>query len=783
MADPIDPTSTAANMSDLTDSTDKAAAGFTNLGDQAVGAGVKLGSIDGITAALGGAFSLLKNKLADAGISLSNLGNLGPEQASKLGMITTAILGVKESYTNLAGLDTSRLNTFSGQISHLMEIIKQGPGTSMATDAIKSLTDKMTKMGAPAGVVKVAIDELKKGVTTMADAFFVSADNALRLQDGMFRLTMQSGGAGALFDKLSDSVQGIGDNFENLDQVSQMYNARLIETREATHLTMDQVANYAAMVTKMPGGLKSLMDSQGVTTESTNILTDSIRYAVGAGRDEAEVFDDMSKAMSQYGMSGDSALKFTARMTEVSDTLHARISDVHGALMQSAEAFKNYVGAGSGPNGAAAMTQGMSRSMEEYVARLTSVGVPVQNAIDMFKKYTDTMHGMTVGQKAFLSAQSGGVGGLQGSFQIDAMLKKGDFEGVRKMTESTLKKMTGSHIVSLDEATKSQSAAATYQKQLMILQQGPLGAQAKTQEEAENLLESMRKGEAPKLGADDTKVAQQSLEKTVDRGVKWQERTHSVIRKTNERLDALIMLASNNNLKTAQAALASGASLGGGTDEKGGGLDTDRQEMLRSGTAGASGTQEGVFRDLGSIVSDMPMAVKGSMKSFMETMSGGSKGGNSKSADEVMRTIDLWKQGIKDMPKDQQEAAMKQADNASNLISQAKETKATRGIFGRGFETGEDTTQTLTPNTNQDYTPAGQQVGKAVPTSTTHSNAHIRPGASPTAAAAGGAGGAQPIPVTLVGSNINVNVTSTCPHCGRSNTSSQTGSVNVAANT
>lgn len=776
MADPTNPTTTPAIVAPTTADNDA----WSRYTDLTTAAGTKLNDFtsSGSLAKLG--MDALSGAFAAAGSKLQGLTDLASTHSETFGMMATSILGVKKSFDNLAGVDGSRLITFSGQFEHLMEIIKQGPGTSLAKDSIDKILETMKKGGAAPELLAKAMSELKSGVVSTASAFLQSADNIVRLQDSIFQLSMQAGGAPALFDKIGMTIQSAGDHFEQMNQVSDKYVQRMIESKNVTHLSDETLASYASTINKMPGGLRALVDSQGVTTKSSNILTDSILYAVGAGRDQAEVFEDMNKAMSQYGASGDDALKFSARMTEVADTLGAQMKDVRGAVNASADAFKGFVGVGMGPGGVAAMTQGMSKAMEEYVARLKEVGVPVQNAIDMFQQYTSNLHSMTIGQKAFLSAQSGGPGGLRGGFQIDAMIKKGDFEGVRRKMEETLKKMTGP-IVSLDEASKSESAAARYQKQLMILQQGPLGAQAKTPEEAENLLESLRKGEKPRgAPGEDQKTAAASLEKTVQRGADWQERTHTEVQGTNDRLDGLLLLASGNNLRTAQGALTGGQQLAGGFNQKGSGVQPGQAEFLRqqSATGAGTGTLEGVFKGLGDAVKNMPMAAKSAMTALQEALAGGNLKKIHESQEAMKKQLEAWKSSMASM-QGMTEAQKHLQENAATKLGQAVDSSvkqaATKPLF-------HPTTFTPTGDTST----AGQQVGAAIPSAKQAAAATPAPVAlsgqhAPTGSALPSGAPGQPVPVQLVGSGITVKITGTCPHCNRDmTTSGHTSSVTQA---
>src|SRR5271166_894026 len=660
-------------------------------------------SSSGVT--MSGILDLVGNAATRAAGGFEKLDQWSEDRPAKFGMLTTAILGAKEAYTSLAGVDTSRLSTFTGQMKEMLDTIQQSPiGSATARVAIDSTLAAMKERGATASQLTAAEKRLTQGITDSAKAFFTSADNVARMQNAMIQLTLQGEGSNALFGEISKTMQGVGDDLENLSNVTDKYLDVLVATQKETGLSQEKVMEYAAQINRMPGGLRSLLESTGVTTDSTNILTDAIKYATGAGRDQKEVFEDMSTAMTSYKVTGEDALRFSARMTQVADSLGAQVTDVHNALKQSADAFKMFVGAGSN---AKDMTQGMAKAMESYVSELTSIGVPAQNAIEMSKNYTDQLSKLSIAQKSFLSAQSGGPGGLRGAYQIDAMIKKGDFEGIRRKTEETLKRMTGP-IVSLDEAQKSDVAAERYTRQLQLLQQGPLGGQAKTQQEAENLLEAMRTGAKTPVttAAEDTKTAQQSLEKVIERGHKIEELSHTELRDINAGVSALVIKAGAANLMTARTTMTgAGGALEGGYGGVGGGISPDRQEMLRRRSAAAptGGSTEGIFRDMGEMIEKLPMAVKNTMQSFGEALKGHSANAIRQSSEAVSRSIAQYRESMKNMPADQRAAAMQQADDAAALVSRAvQQSSSLKPAALPGFSNLDD------------YSPAGRQVGGAI---------------------------------------------------------------------
>ena len=122
-----------------------------------------------------------------------------------------------------------------------------------------------------------------------------------------------------------------------------------------------------------------------------------------------KVVADMNRAVNEYGVSLNTALEFTSRITDISNKYGAQVEDVRNSLLGSADAFKMFT---AGEADAGKMTQNLSEVMNEYVGRLTSIGVPAQNAIGLFNEMSGAISSMGVANKSFLSSQTGGPGGL-----------------------------------------------------------------------------------------------------------------------------------------------------------------------------------------------------------------------------------------------------------------------------------------------------------------------------------------------------------------------------------
>src|SRR6185369_1878056 len=272
-------------------------------------------------------------------------------------------------------------------------------------------------------------------------------------------------------------------------------------------------------------------------------------------------FADMTKAMSEYGVSGGDALRFSARMTEVADAVGAQFKDVQTALHGVSDEFKSYVNDGANAN---KMTQGMADSMRSYVSELTAVGVPAQNAIEMFKNYSSQLKSMSIGQQAFLSTMGGGPGGLRGALQVQDDLAKGNFDKIRKQVEQTLKKTSGP-LITREEAMKSEQGSAQYVRQMQVLQQGPLGSMAKTPGEADSLIRAMKEGKAFKPEAG--KGPEQTLQDTMAKGQEWQKGSYTELTKVNTNLENIRLRGGFANLATTEKMVtaAGGRSMMGGS--------------------------------------------------------------------------------------------------------------------------------------------------------------------------------------------------------------------------
>jgi hypothetical protein len=522
-------------------------------------------------------------QLNAVGVNLNTNQKLTEGQTAAFGALTSSVLGARKAFDNLSGLDTTRVNTFTKQWTEFQSVLDNSPVYQSAKAQVEAITQAMGKAGVEASkMVGKSVEELKR----YANAFFESADNASRLQESVVQLAAKTGG-------LNQVMGAAGPNLSNLNELTQNYETVVQKAMEATHTTRGEMELYFAQLGTIPGALQAVVTSSQDASKNVSMLTAVTQYAIGAHRKQEEVVMDLRTAFRDYNIVGEDALKFTARMGELSNKFGVELSDVRDALTATAGNFKMF---GNEAEGAAKM-------MNQYLGSLESTGISGATAIPIIQKMTDGIKGMSIAQKSFLSAQTGGPGGLMGGFQIEKMLREGHLDQVMDKVKQTLTKQMGP-LVSISEAAVDPAAAARLVKQRAMLMQGPLGQFAGDEQSASRIIEGMKNQQSGKsiiadlsktglAGAGDKGSAQDIMKQ----GVMWQEKTHTVMNDILEEIRGAQGSGGIANLTTIQR---SGTAVVGAKMNQGEFGGQFRRDLLRgSETAANAGGEAGKDLALG----------------------------------------------------------------------------------------------------------------------------------------------------------------------------------------
>ncbi len=495
MADTIDPTKLD------TDAIQNSASVLGNVHIQASNATEALVNFGTAGMEVTSVMGQLENKLHMMKAALSETGDLGIRQSAAFSALSVSVLGARESF-KVFETATPTLNTFTGQITDTIALL------TAQNAPVGTLVETLSRAG-----VNVPKEKIKEGagaVKTFALEMAKSADNALRLQAGLFQMSAVTGS----LTKVTDAA---GTEFERMNELSGIHDAMIRSTAESMQVSADVAEQYYMKLGQVPGALESTVDMAEKGGAKVSMLSATMSYAIGSGRDYSEVIDDLKLAYTNMGLEGENALKFTARMGEISNKFGVELSVVRQSLKAATEDLKKFGGEGM-KNGD--IIQGAARMMNDYTKALKSTGISGASAIGIVQDMTNKIANLDVAQRAFLSQRSGGAGGLRGAFQIENMIKSGNIDEVMRKVQSTMQQQFGK-IVTGEEAAKSESAASRAIMQRQMLQQGPLGAFAKSEQDAARILEAFSARSEGKIS--EKELSDTIVQETMDKGLKFQE--------------------------------------------------------------------------------------------------------------------------------------------------------------------------------------------------------------------------------------------------------------------
>jgi len=655
---------------------------------------------------------------------------LSEQQVNQFNLVSTAILGVRTSFKELDNLKGAG---FVSQIEFITETMRNThSGISMLTDLITNQFGK-------------AIPDSIKGSFSSLQAFAMnlaqSADNALKTRTEFLSLSAATG-------NLDKVYKVAGPGLKNMNELILRQKEMIGAASQATLLSTDQIEKYYSELGKVPVALESVVTGTSKSGTSMNMLTAAIKLSQGSGRAFTDIMHDLSTAFTEYGLTGESALKFSVRMGDVANNLGLDIKSVTSHLTTAASAFSRFVTAGES---AYKMSEGLASITNEYVQALKLSGVTGTHSLEIVKNMTSAISGMSIQQKAFLSGQTGGPGGLMGAFQIEKMMREGDIKGVMKKIRAQMSGQLGK-IVSHEDAEKSQGAAAQYTRQISLLQGGPLGKLAANVEDAERLLEAFTKGDT---GIDELKDS--SLGKTLDKGTELQQSMATDLGVIRSVVETQQGLGDVTNLKLMQSFTGSSSisKFSKGAAEAGGKGALHYGEGIHAGILKDSGSDTLIFN-----IKQFQKEFKAIFPNMSHALSGITKQLDNPSDAAVIKVevakleeqIKIQRASLKKMPKEKQEAVKKQIAAEEDLLNQAKKVIGVGGSpkFPKpGVGSAEES-----------YAP-GSMLGTA-----TTAAIGGKPGiaAKPKVGTSGATYTGGPIPVT---GSIEVKVHAICVNCGK----------------
>lgn len=457
-------------------------------------------SYNGLSSALSGAVSSgyekVNNLIKNANQSLKETTTLTAAQTNGWSALATAALGAGNSFKNIStGFDTTGLQTFQDQWKSTLNEIQKNPLSQAGQAGISGLGEIFQRMGMP-------IDTITKALSGTAGPFLEFGKNILEGSNQVQEFKNSQIQAAAQTGTWGNVLRSAAPDLSNLNDLILSNASVLNESSKSTGLSQERLGSYYNQLSKIPGALTSQVQGLGDATQKTNLLTAAVNLASGSGRSFGSVVEDLNTAFVSFGVEGENALRMTSRFGEISQRTGAPLNMVRETLKATAEQFKSFANAG---DSSLRQFEGLSNITNQYYSSLRTSGMSAQGALSTITDMTKAVSGLTTAQKAFISQQTGGPGGMMGAFQIQKDLQDGDLEGVFNKMRDTIMKQMGGNIVSLEQAGQSEQAANQYQRQIMMLRQGPLGSMVGNDMDASRLLQGLQNNDASsisRLGAD-----------------------------------------------------------------------------------------------------------------------------------------------------------------------------------------------------------------------------------------------------------------------------------------
>lgn len=762
----IDP----AAMADAAASADSTAQSLSNLGSVANNVQDHMNVLSDVVKGAKNRFDEFTASMGKVGVSLNQNHALSAQQTTQFGLLATAVFGSQKAFEGLAGVDTKSLSTFGDQIGYLTQNLGQGKN---AVGALVRLAEEGFGAIVP-NAAKKSVGAMKSFLSNLTE----SADNSLRLQNAVIQLAAKTG-------TLNDVYNKTGPTLGKMNSLLASQNAIMDKAQASTGLGRTTIDQYYASLGAVPKALQETVSGVDNASNSMSMLTATIKLATGSGRDYDSIIKDLHTAFTEYGITGENALIFTARFSEISSKFGVELDIVHSGLIGATSAFKNMTDAGAAAH---TMTEGLAGVMNDYVGGLMKAGMSGQHAVDTIKDMTDNMSRMGIAQKAFLSAQTGGPGGLMGGFQIEKMIREGNVAGVQDKVMQTMQKQFGK-ITTLDEAGQSEQGAAQLQKQITMLKQGPLGQMVKSDQDAYKLLESMRARQDGRA-APATPLDQKGLQSAIAKGSSIEEKSFTQLTSIRQHLESIRRSAETSNLGFLQQGLT--ASTGGGSlgtqtpaqresqrnltkgmaqaDTSGGKLTATHDAQMKAGGQYIDSSGKiaaNTITDFQKWFNTIPKSLAASMDVIQQAISTGKKENIPAALDQVRKDIAdkraSLQASVSGMSKEdiaKQTAQINLEEKTNNQASSYFKNSGSLGTTGLTAGKSQSSGAVGEVNANMEEANFGSATLENATTSSVASAGNKSTTAAPSAAAipSGGSGGSN---------ELNIHLTGTCIDCGR----------------
>lgn len=406
----------------------------------------------------------------------------------------------------------------SGKLDIPDELIRL---TNTASDATAQLSDMSSTIGKLAPKTG-ALGKMASALGTSFMRVAKASDFARNLETSLLRAAAAGGDMAREMNEMGGAMDDPRMAFQGLADRSARFIALTTEIATANNVSAASAQQYAQELMRIPGAMRETVDTGSEAAGSLHMLDAVLKVSAGTFQEVKTVMGDVNTLFQTFRSSGEDSLSVISRMHSAAQAFQVPMDNMRSAVKTAADQFKFL-----GDNSQTAIT-----IMSRFSEALRGSGVGPRAVQELTQGFTGLMSQMDMAQRAFVSAQTGGPGGLQGAYQMRLEMREpGGGERVAQRIEDTLRQMMGGRLVTMEEAAMDPRAAAQMAKQVQMLTTGPLQV-AQTEGQAERIVEAMARGrlfEAGEEMAGGVPGPEQALQQAVDTGNEIQQQQQSTL--------------------------------------------------------------------------------------------------------------------------------------------------------------------------------------------------------------------------------------------------------------
>jgi hypothetical protein len=461
-------------------------------------------------------FDLLKTKseAAGAGIDLLAAALIGPSKLLSQIAVDKSMSSLSESIKQVAA-DTRGIFGPLGSVASALGIAFDFRAVSKAGPALEELKQKVINLGA-------------------------NMEQHINLERAVFNMATQTGQLNEMFSRTGYTLSG-------LSNLATTYSEKLLKVAVATGSDNAEVGKYFDVMSKFPPIYGENIDAATAVANQMERLSKTMTLARGSGQSVTEGLSQQKTLMDTFNVSAERSNDITVEGSQLTEKFGVNIATTTGFLTEMASSFKFL-----GDN-----TQGATAIMNEFFGGLRDGGLGIGPAMETIKQMTESLSHLNIAQKAFLSARTGGPGGLLGGIEIERDLAAGKSKEVLDKLRDSFLKATGGKVITREDV-HTQQEAAEFTKQRAMLQSGAFGGIAKSDEQAAAILKAFSRP-----GGVDLKTANDALADVMKKGQDYQKLSYTKVDHIAQTLDGM---AVRGGVKAAD--IVQGALTFGGASEK-----------------------------------------------------------------------------------------------------------------------------------------------------------------------------------------------------------------------